>query len=122
MLAEEQQTQALSQFSFQVGQVIDVQSRRVESSRIPSVWEPELRGFGWYSAEIELISATVDALTALGVPGCTIRINDRRLLMSMLDALGFRLALDELHLDILHAVGRLGQPVEHHQLLNAFEV
>ena len=40
-------------------------------------------------AEIELISATVDALTALGVPGCTIRINDRRLLMSMLDALGF---------------------------------
>ncbi|MFI4873256.1 MAG: hypothetical protein ACIARQ_15700 [Phycisphaerales bacterium JB061] len=40
-----------------LGQVIDVQSRRVESSRIPSVWEPELRGFGWYSAEIELISS-----------------------------------------------------------------
>jgi histidyl-tRNA synthetase len=40
-------------------------------------------------AEIELITATVDALDALGVPGCTIRINDRRLLMSMLEALGF---------------------------------
>ncbi len=40
-------------------------------------------------AEIELIAATVDALDALGVPGCTIRINDRRLLTSMLAALGF---------------------------------
>ncbi|RZT62298.1 histidyl-tRNA synthetase [Microcella alkaliphila] len=40
-------------------------------------------------AEIELIAATVDALDALGVPGCTIRINDRRLLTSMLAALRF---------------------------------
>ncbi len=38
------------------GRVIDEQSRRVESSRIPSVWAPRLTGFGWYSARVELIS------------------------------------------------------------------
>ena len=40
-----------------LGRVIDEQSRRVESSRIPSVWEPNLRGFGWYNAKVELISS-----------------------------------------------------------------
>lgn len=40
-------------------------------------------------AEIELIAATSSALDALGIPGCSIRINDRRLLMSMLTVLGF---------------------------------
>ena len=40
-------------------------------------------------AEIELITATSEALDALGLPGCRIRLNDRRLLTSMLDALGF---------------------------------
>lgn len=40
-------------------------------------------------AEVELITATAAALDALGVPGCSIRINDRRLLTSMLAALGF---------------------------------
>jgi histidyl-tRNA synthetase len=40
-------------------------------------------------AEIELISATSAALSALGLTGCRVRINDRRLLTGMLDAFGF---------------------------------
>lgn len=40
-------------------------------------------------AEIELISATAAALRALGLEGCSIRVNDRRLLTSMLEVLGF---------------------------------
>jgi len=40
-------------------------------------------------AEIELITATTATLAALGIDGCSIRINDRRLLSSMLTAFGF---------------------------------
>ena len=40
-------------------------------------------------AEVELITATVAALDALGLEGCTIRVNDRRLLTSALELLGF---------------------------------
>ena len=40
-------------------------------------------------AEIELLTATTDTLRALGLNGCSIRINDRRLLTSMLTVLGF---------------------------------
>ncbi len=40
-------------------------------------------------AEIELITATAATLGALGLTGWTIRVNDRRLLIGMLDALGF---------------------------------
>jgi histidyl-tRNA synthetase len=40
-------------------------------------------------AEVELLAATSAALAALGLDGCTIRINDRRLLLGMLDVLGF---------------------------------
>lgn len=39
------------------GRVVDEQSRRVESSRIPSLWSPGLGGYGWYSAEVELLTA-----------------------------------------------------------------
>ena len=39
-------------------------------------------------AEIELITATSDALTALGIEGATIRINDRRILRRIVSALG----------------------------------
>ena len=41
-------------------------------------------------AEVELLTATVATLRALGVAGFTIRVNDRRLLIAMLDAFGFR--------------------------------
>jgi histidyl-tRNA synthetase len=40
-------------------------------------------------AEIELLTATAAALRELGLVGCRIRINDRRLLTGMLDAFGF---------------------------------
>lgn len=40
-------------------------------------------------AEVELIAATLDALTELGLDGCQIRINDRRILSGMLTILGF---------------------------------
>lgn len=40
-------------------------------------------------AEVELLTATTDTLRALGLTGCTIRVNDRRLLTSMLTVLGF---------------------------------
>jgi histidyl-tRNA synthetase len=41
------------------------------------------------NAEIELIAATAATLDALGIDGCTIRVNDRRLLTSALTVLGF---------------------------------
>lgn len=41
------------------------------------------------TAEIELITATAATLDALGIDGCTIRVNDRRLLTSALTVLGF---------------------------------
>ena len=40
-------------------------------------------------AEAELISATLDALDALGLAGASVRINDRRALDAMLDVFGF---------------------------------
>jgi histidyl-tRNA synthetase len=40
-------------------------------------------------AEVELISATAATVRALGIDGCRIIINDRRLLTSMLTVLGF---------------------------------
>jgi histidyl-tRNA synthetase len=40
-------------------------------------------------AEVELLVATASALDALGLNGCTIRVNDRRLLIGMLSTFGF---------------------------------
>ncbi len=40
-------------------------------------------------AEVELITATAAALEALGLEGCTIRINDRRILSGLLEFCGF---------------------------------
>ncbi|MGD8195041.1 histidine--tRNA ligase [Herbiconiux sp. P18] len=40
-------------------------------------------------AEIELLTATLAALDALGLTGCRIRINDRRILFGLLDSFGF---------------------------------
>jgi histidyl-tRNA synthetase len=40
-------------------------------------------------AEVELITATAATLDALGLEGCSIRVNDRRLLTSALELLGF---------------------------------
>lgn len=40
-------------------------------------------------AEIELITATSQALAELGLTGCVIRVNDRRILFGLLDHCGF---------------------------------
>ena len=40
-------------------------------------------------AEVELITATSSVLSTLGLSGCTIRINDRRILAGILDYCGF---------------------------------
>lgn len=66
-------------------------------------------------AEVELITATAAALDALGVPGCSIRINDRRILTSMLTALGFDAeshAAVLISLDKLDKVGTAGVVAE----------
>ncbi|UFS59776.1 histidine--tRNA ligase [Subtercola endophyticus] len=55
-------------------------------------------------AEAEIITATLATLDALGLEGCTIRINDRRLLTAMLEVFGF--APHE-HLQVLITVDKL---------------
>lgn len=55
-------------------------------------------------AELELITATIDTLDALGLTGCTVRINDRRLLIGMLDAFGFE---QESHAGVLITIDKL---------------
>ncbi|GAA1224372.1 histidine--tRNA ligase [Rhodoglobus aureus] len=49
----------------------------------------DIMGESGVSAEIELITATAATLDALGIDGCSIRVNDRRLLTSALTVLGF---------------------------------
>ncbi|WP_437584500.1 histidine--tRNA ligase [Paramicrobacterium sp. CJ85] len=66
-------------------------------------------------AEIELLSATAAALAELGITGYTFRLNDRRILNSMLDVFGF--AADEqpgvlITIDKLDKVGVSGVVAE----------
>jgi histidyl-tRNA synthetase len=49
----------------------------------------DIIGEGGLIAEVELIAATLATLDALGLEGCQVRINDRRILTSMLGAFGF---------------------------------
>ena len=55
-------------------------------------------------AEIELLTATVDTFAALGLTGCTLRINDRRLLIGMLEIFGFAA---ESHEQVLITIDKL---------------
>jgi histidyl-tRNA synthetase len=73
------------------------------SIQIGSVWRAERPQQGRYRqfiqcdidvigepstlAEIELITATLSTLEVLGLPDCTIRINDRRILSGLLDSI-----------------------------------
>ncbi len=59
-------------------------------------------------AEVELITATAATLTALGIEGCTIRVNDRRLLTSALTILGFAAADHEAALITIDKLDKLG--------------
>jgi len=66
-------------------------------------------------AEVELISATAATLAALGLTGCTIRVNDRRLLAGILDACGFapeRQAQALISIDKLDKIGAAGVVAE----------
>ena len=49
----------------------------------------DIIGEGGLIAEVELIAATLATLDALGLEGATVRINDRRILTSMLSIFGF---------------------------------
>ena len=55
-------------------------------------------------AEIELLTATVDTFAALGLTGCILRINDRRLLIGMLEIFGFAA---ESHEQVLITIDKL---------------
>lgn len=59
-------------------------------------------------AEIELITATSEALEALGLRGCSIRLNDRRLLTSWLDAHDVPESLHPRALIILDKLDKIG--------------
>lgn len=60
-------------------------------------------------AEIELITATTEALLALGLTGWTIRLNDRRLLTGMLSALGFDASDHDAALITIDKLDKIGQ-------------
>ena len=55
-------------------------------------------------AEIELLTATVDTFAELGLTGCILRINDRRLLIGMLEFFGFAA---ESHEQVLITIDKL---------------
>jgi histidyl-tRNA synthetase len=59
-------------------------------------------------AEIELISATLSTLDALGLQGCTVRINDRRLLTGMLELFGFPSDQHEFVLIVIDKIDKIG--------------
>ena len=59
-------------------------------------------------AEVELITATLATLEALDVSGCTIRINDRRILTSMLGIFGFEQPVHESVLITVDKLDKLG--------------
>lgn len=59
-------------------------------------------------AETELISATSSALEALGLHGCTIRVNDRRVLQGMLAYCGFDEAVFDRALVIVDKLDKIG--------------
>ena len=60
-------------------------------------------------AEVELLSATAATLDALGLEGCIIRVNDRRLLVSALTILGFAPEQHEGVLITLDKLDKIGQ-------------
>jgi len=76
-------------------------------------------------AEVELIVATSATLDALGIAGCTIRVNDRRVLVSMLGVFGFAPADHEavlITLDKLDKVGPDGVVLELRQRAEQLEL
>jgi histidyl-tRNA synthetase len=60
-------------------------------------------------AEVELLTATAATLRALGLEGCSIRVNDRRLLTSMLCILGFEPSEHETALITIDKLDKIGE-------------
>ncbi len=60
-------------------------------------------------AEVELITATAATLDALGLAGCTVRVNDRRLITGALAVLGFPAETHEAALITIDKLDKLGQ-------------
>ena len=59
-------------------------------------------------AELELLTATVDTLDALGLGGCTIRLNDRRILAGILGSWGVPGELRERALITIDKLDKIG--------------
>ncbi|MEV8337220.1 histidine--tRNA ligase [Leucobacter sp. NPDC077196] len=59
-------------------------------------------------AEIELITATSQALAALGLAGCVIRVNDRRILFGLLTHCGFAAETHDRALIIIDKLDKIG--------------
>ncbi|WP_374946566.1 ATP phosphoribosyltransferase regulatory subunit, partial [Agreia sp.] len=59
-------------------------------------------------AEVELISATLSTLDALGLQGSTVRINDRRLLIGMLELFGFPADHHDFVLIVIDKIDKIG--------------
>lgn len=75
----------------------------------------DIAGEPGITAELELLAATGDALTRLGIPDAFIRINDRRILFAALDHAGVAAELQEAALitvDKLDKIGRGGVTAE----------
>jgi histidyl-tRNA synthetase len=60
-------------------------------------------------AEAELLNATLATVDALGLEGATIRVNDRRLLIGMLDGFGFSPAEHDAVLITIDKLDKVGQ-------------
>jgi histidyl-tRNA synthetase len=75
--------------SIQIGSVW--RAERPQKGRFRQFTQCDLDVIGEPSllAEMELITATLHALNALGLQGCQVRLNDRRLLVAMLEHCGF---------------------------------
>ncbi|WP_336658706.1 histidine--tRNA ligase [Leucobacter sp. USHLN153] len=59
-------------------------------------------------AEIELITATSQALAALGLAGCVIRVNDRRILFGLLEHCGFASKMHDRALITIDKLDKIG--------------
>ncbi|MGO1539581.1 MAG: histidine--tRNA ligase [Leucobacter sp.] len=59
-------------------------------------------------AEIELVTATSEALAALGLTGCSIRVNDRRILFGLLTHCGFAPSVHERALITVDKLDKIG--------------
>lgn len=71
----------------------------------------DLLGEASVAAEVELLSATCDALRATGLTGFTVRMNDRRVLLALVASSGFPEAVSRqvlITLDKLDKVGMAG--------------